>query len=175
MTKVLTTYPLMPERKPLGMPEQDFKKPYRDTSAPNWKAKPASRIWKYAVFGPAFLTTLLLLAAFTDWLSTGGLGLVEFCLIAMVGLTFFWISVSVSTASMGLLNLSLKRKTDQTPETKTTSNLDVALLVPIYNETPSEVFGNAAAMWDELQTSKTNHNFSLFILSDTQDPDIAEQ
>ncbi|KAB7616409.1 glucans biosynthesis glucosyltransferase MdoH [Amylibacter sp. SFDW26] len=164
----------MPKRKPLGMPEQDFRKPYRDAAAPDWQAAPASKIWKYAIFGPAILTTLLLLTAFTDWLSTGGLGYVEFFLIAMVGLTFFWISLSVSTASIGLLNLFLKRKTE-TPKLNSTHSLDVALLVPIYNETPSEVFGNAAAMWDELQGTDTQHDFSLFILSDTQDPEIAEQ
>ncbi len=175
MAKVEQTYPLMPKRNPTGMPEQDFRKPYRDDTAPDWKAQPSSRIWKYAIFGPALLTTLLLLAAFTDWLSTGGLGPVEFFLITMVGLTFFWISVSVSTASMGLLNLFLKRKTDQKPAVETKNSLDVALLVPIYNETPSDVFGNAAAMWDELQNTGANHTFSLFILSDTQDPEIAEQ
>ena len=175
MAKVEQTYPLMPARNPIGMPEQDFRKPYHDKAAPDWKAQPSSNIWKYAIFGPALFTTLLLLAAFTDWLSTGGLGPVEFFLITMVGLTFFWISVSVSTASMGLLNLFLKRKTDQKPAAETKNSLDVALLVPIYNETPSDVFGNAAAMWDELQHSDTNHNFSLFILSDTQDPEIAEQ
>ncbi len=174
MANVDQTYPLMPERKPLGMPEQDFRKPYRDNAAPNWKSASTSRIWKYAIFGPAFFTTILLLAAFTDWLSTGGLGPVEFFLITMVGLTFFWISLSVSTASMGLLNLSLKNKTEPS-KPKTAETLNVALLVPIYNETPSDVFGNAAAMWDELQHSKTNHNFSLFILSDTQNSDIAEQ
>jgi len=175
MPKSNQTYPLMPTRNPLGMPEQNFRKPYRDKSAPDWKAQPASRLWKIAVFGPALLTTGLLLAAFTDWLSTGGLGAVEFFLIALVGLTFFWISVSVSTATMGLLNLFLKRQKPLETTVPVAKSLDVAILVPIYNETPSDVFGNAAAMWDQLQASDTKHNFSLFILSDTQDAAIAEQ
>jgi membrane glycosyltransferase len=61
------------------------------------------------------------------------------------------------------------------------SALRVALLLPIHEEDPALVFGNAAAMLDDLarQTLRRvggNHEFALFILSDTRSPDrIADE
>lgn len=165
----------MPERNPIVMPQQDFDTPYHDTHAPIWIRNPRNWISRSFTFGPAFLTTGLLLAAFTDWLAVGGIGLLEVFLIVLVALTFFWISLSVSTATVGLVNLWTTRKPDIDVDHPTTSPLDVALLVPIYNEDPSDVFGNAAAMLEELRLADTLHRFSLFILSDTQEPDIAAQ
>lgn len=164
----------MPTRNPIGMPTQDFQNPYRDTDAPNWQTRSHSWASRVFTFGAALLTTGLLLAAFTDWLSTGGFGALEYFLILMVGLTFFWISLSVSTATAGIVSFWLQQRQPQKvmPPAKA---LDVALLVPIYNENPSDVFGNAAAMLEELRAANNKHRFSLFILSDTQDPEIADQ
>ncbi len=53
------------------------------------------------------------------------------------------------------------------------AGLDVALLVPIYNEVAYDVFGNAQAMLDDLARRATQHRFTLFILSDTRDLAIA--
>jgi membrane glycosyltransferase len=165
----------MPARNPIGMPMQDFNNPYHDAHAPSWRNQPRNWLTRTATFGLAILTTGLLLAAFTDWLSMGGLGALEFFLIALVGMTFFWISLSVSTATAGLVSFWIRggRKNKAAPVAAGT--LDVALLVPIYNENPSDVFGNTAAMLEELSHADTGHRFSLFILSDTQDRDIAAQ
>jgi len=164
----------MPVRKPIGMPAQDFRNPYRDADAPNWQKNSNNWVSRLFTFGTALLTTGLLLAAFTDWLSTGGFGALEYFLIVMVGLTFFWISLSVSTATTGIVSFWLNRRPAQMAGLPA-KTLDVALLVPIYNENPPDVFGNAAAMLEELRRTKSQHRFSLFILSDTQDPDIAAQ
>jgi len=53
--------------------------------------------------------------------------------------------------------------------------MDVALLVPIYNEVPWDVFGNACAMLEALDAHQTQHRYTLFILSDTRDDIVAEQ
>jgi membrane glycosyltransferase len=165
----------MPSRNPLGMPQQDLQNPYRDTHAPAWRNTSGNWFSRLVTFGAAFLTTGLLLAAFTDWLAMGGLGPLEFFLIILVGLTFFWISLSVSTATTGLASFwAKKRLSNQNPQTVGVP-IDVALLIPIYNESPSDVFGNAAAMLKELSYKDSKHRFSLFILSDTQDPEIALQ
>ncbi len=168
-------HPWMPPRNPVRMPVQDFHVPYHDSLAPDPQSGPESRLSRTLTFGSAILTTLLLLAAFTDWLSTGGFGALEYLLIVMVGLTFFWISLSVSTAFIGLVSFRLKRMPQKTGTVPSMPAFDVALCVPIYNENPSDVFGNAAAMLQELQQADTVHRLSLFILSDTQDPDIATQ
>ncbi|WP_232820723.1 glucans biosynthesis glucosyltransferase MdoH [Thalassobius sp. I31.1] len=163
---------LMPPPAPLQMPVQNLRAHFGDADAPGWR-RTRARLWKYATFPPAILTTTLLLSAFTDWLATGGLGWLEYLLITLVGITFFWISLSVSTATLGLLGLWLRKKRGviHAPVTP----LNVALLVPVYNENPSDVFGNAAAMLTELKTQDAAHAFSLFILSDTRDEVIAEE
>lgn len=163
----------MPTREPIGMPTQDFQNPYRDADAPNWQKRSYNWASRLFTFGAALLTTAMLLAAFTDWLSTGGFGTLEYFLIVMVGMTFFWISLSVSTATVGIVSFWLNRSPQKTMIP--TTALDVALLVPIYNEDPSDVFGNAAAMLEELRQSNSKHRFSLFILSDTQDLEIVAQ
>ena len=165
----------MPKRRPIKMPQQDFHSPYSDERAPKWTKQPHNWISRFTTFGLAFLTTGLLLAAFTDWLSMGGLGPLEFFLITLVGLTFFWITLSVSTATVGIVSFLASRRHEEKPKLSPITKLDVALLMPIYNENPSDVFGNAAAMLEELRHTKTKHMFSLFILSDTQDPEIAQQ
>ena len=48
------------------------------------------------------------------------------------------------------------------------------LLVPVYNEDPATVFGNAIAMLQDLGQGRQFDHFTLFILSDTQDPARAE-
>ncbi len=167
-------YDWMPPRRPIGMPKQDFQNPYRDLAAPNWQKRSYNWASRLFTFGAALVTTGLLLTAFTDWLATGGFGALEYFLILMVGLTFFWISLSVSTATVGIVGFWLKQQNLQTVKPAAEA-LDVALLMPIYNEDPSDVFGNVAAMLDELRQAKSKHRFSLFILSDTQDLEIAEQ
>ncbi len=162
----------MPGRAPLQMPTQNLRAAYSDAHAPGWR-RTRARLWKFATFLPAALTTGLLLAAFTDWLSTGGLGWLEYLLISLVGLTFFWISLSVATASLGLLGLWLKSARPRPDSELKPQN--VALLVPVYNENPTDVFGNAAAMLSELGALPSHHAFSLFILSDTRAEDIADE
>ena len=56
---------------------------------------------------------------------------------------------------------------------KTNVALNVAVLSPIYNESPSHVFGNVAAMIEQLRNTPSHHRYSFFLLSDTQDPAIA--
>jgi membrane glycosyltransferase len=165
----------MPEREPIDMPQQNFQRLYHDKQAPNWQKASHNFGSRLLTFVPAIVTTGLLLVAFTDWLSTGGFGALEYFLIALVGTTFFWISLSVSTATLGLVSFWLKRRVSSTTWPPPLTVLDVALVVPIYNENPSDVFGNATAMLEELHVAKTGHKFSLFILSDTQDPQIAAQ
>ena len=52
---------------------------------------------------------------------------------------------------------------------------NIALLMPIYNEVPWDVFGNACAMLEALDQRGPRHSFTLFILSDTRDEHVAEQ
>lgn len=171
MTDPSGAEPYMPLEVPLAHPVQNLRAPYYDETAPGL-GKPRALVWRLATFLPALITTTGLVAAFTNWFAMGGLTGFEVTLITLIAITFFWISLSVSTVTVGLVRLWLDRKRLAAPHGPA---MDVALLVPCYNEVPWDVFGNACAMLEALDAHPTDHRFTLFILSDTRDAATAEQ
>lgn len=164
---------LMPPESALERPIQNLFAPYRDGSAPGVKSAPNVRLWRIATFLPAFLSTGFLIAAFADWFGPRGISVFESILIGLVALTFFWIALSVSTVTVGIINRL--REGPHPKEEAKPAPLKVALLVPIYNEVPWDVFGNAGAMIEDLEEHDCVHDYTLFILSDTRDERIAMQ
>lgn len=164
----------MPPVAPNAMPVQALNRPYRDEAAPEelTRSRRASA-WRVATFLPAILATGALVAAFTDWFAMDGFTGFEGVVIGLIAFTFFWIALSVSTAFLGAAALCLSR-----PKVRPDAPIkpmDVALLVPVYNEDTADVFGNAAAMLAALDGQPHDHRYDLFILSDTRDPVIADQ
>ncbi len=154
----------MPPRAPLAMPVQDLQQaPTPTTAGP--KRSPLGRI---AVFLPALAATGLMIWGLWSLFHSDGVTPLEYVLLALIGITFVWVTLAVSTVGAGLLGRAPKPAQGGAP-------LDVALLIPIYNENPSVVFGNARAMLDALARHHSTHRFSLFFLSDTQDTEIAGQ
>ena len=163
---------VMPPAAPLEMRPQDFDR------APEPKVTDAATPedsfgWRMALFLPALLGTALLIAGLYGWLAETGMTGLEWVLLTMIGATFVWVSLSVSTVGVAVAGL-LARETSKTRAPSDVAPLDVALLVPIYNEDPSAGFGNAAAMLEDLHRQKSAHRYSLFILSDTRSDAIAE-
>ena len=160
---------VMPPPTPLPQPVQDLGRAHRDPNAPAW---PRLRgIWwrRAAVFLPALATTGGLAWAFADWLSDGGMWWLERVLLALVTATFFWVALSLATATLGLGCHLLRGRGAR----GAAAPLGVALVVPVYNEETADVFGNACAMMTALREADTAHWFDLYILSDTQDAAIA--
>ena len=162
--------PMMPPKAPLDVPVQ------RLDAGPSSRidageAKGRSWAWRIAVFSPAVAGTSALLAGLFSWLNMGGMTWLEWSLLTLIGLSFFWVSLAVATVVVGLAGFAAR----QTRKSAPPKPLDIALLVPIYNEVPSDVFGNAQAMLDDLAGRKTAHDFTLYILSDTRDEGIALQ
>ena len=163
--------PLMPDLSPLNMDPQDFAVA-PETGRYVRQPSVTDRLWRFAVFAPAVFLTGSLVLGITRWFGSGGVTVLECVVIALVGLTFIWVSLSVITALLGLLRMLL-------PSPPILGQRGyrqrVALLVPVYNEVPWDVFGNAAAMLQELDKQPDEDQFDLFILSDTQDREIADQ
>lgn len=160
----------MPARAPLEMHPQSLGRA-PDASGPESLPARTSVIWRAAVFIPALLGTSVLCAGLHSWLNMGGMTWLEWALLALIGVSFIWVALSVSTVLVGLAGLA----TTPAPRPETLTKLKVALLVPVYNESTSDVFGNAAAMLDDLDRQDTDHQFTLFVLSDTNDPQIADR
>ncbi|WP_425091050.1 glucans biosynthesis glucosyltransferase MdoH [Tropicimonas sp. S265A] len=163
----------MPPLAPLPMAEQMFSRVPVPQSVPR-KRRPGDHAWRLAAFGPAVAMTLWLSLAIQSWLASGGVTALEALVVALVALTFIWVSLSVSTATLGLTRRALAPCVTRHSRARGPAQ-SVALLVPIYNEVPWDVFGNAAAMLGELAQGPRKDKFTLFILSDTRVPEIAEQ
>ena len=162
---------VMPPPAPLPHPVQELGRAHRDPAAPGCLR--ARGIWwrRAAAFLPAVATTGGLAWAFADWLSDGGMWWLERVLLALVTATFFWVALSVATATLGLGCHLLQRR--RGGARGGAEPLGVALVVPVYNEETADVFGNACAMMTALREADTAHRFELYILSDTQDAAIA--
>jgi membrane glycosyltransferase len=169
----ITAFPggdVMPPPAPLPHPVQDLGRAHRDPRAPGWL--PLRGVWwrRAAAFLPAFAITGGLARVFADWLSDGGMWWLEWVLLVLVAATFFWVVLSLGTAALGLACQVRRRRVRSRG---TFCPLDVALVVPVYNEETADVFGNACAMMTALREARHAHRFHLYILSDTQDAAIA--
>ena len=163
----MSMHPHMPKRAPLAMPMQDFAAaPDVVVTAPVKRA-PFRRV---AVFVPALVTTALMVWGLHSVFESGGMSGLEYVLLTLIGLTFVWVTLAVSTVTVGLIG-----RLDPAQRAARAAPLDVALLVPVYNERPSDVFGNAAAMLNDLARQTGGHRYSLFVLSDTRDDALAAQ
>ncbi|MEM1317873.1 MAG: glucans biosynthesis glucosyltransferase MdoH, partial [Pseudomonadota bacterium] len=165
-------HPLMPRPAPMAMPEQDLSRPFADPQAPGRKPICLLRRWaRNAVFWPAFAMVAALIVIFADWFSPEGYTAVELMILTIVALSAFWIAISVTTSMLGLF-----APTDDVPPPATADNaLDIALLMPIYNEDTDAVFSRVRAMVAELARRPSAHRFTFYILSDTNRPEIAER
>lgn len=165
-----TGFAKMPDRAPLEMKPQNLAaKPDSGSALPTRQYA----LWRIGVFVPALIGTGLLVAGLYGWLAETGMTGLEWALLMMIGATFVWVTLSVSTVGVAIAGLLARAEADTRNDTPV-DGMNVALLVPVYNEDPSDVFGNAAAMLDDLARRAGPHHYDLFILSDTTDPAIAE-
>ena len=160
----------MPPRSPLSMPTQDFSSTFVDTqvTAPHTPV----RIWlrRGVTLGTAVVATVGVVSWLAVMLAGDGLTGLEALWLSLIFATFLWIAFTFVSACLGMIVAFQGEKAQpQTPHTA----LNVAVLSPIYNESPSHVFGNVAAMLEQLHKVQSPHSYSFFLLSDTQDPDIA--
>lgn len=163
---------LMPSENPLDMPEQDFSTPFHDETAPNTAPEQQATLWRWLSFAPAVVLTAALGWVMQGWFVDDGVTLLEGILLTLIVFNFFWISFSVTTVLLGLYSLAQRGITRHRGPVVAQN---VALLVPIYNETPWYVMGNAQSMLEELHAQGGRHHYAMFILSDTRDDEIAAQ
>ncbi|MEP2532425.1 glucans biosynthesis glucosyltransferase MdoH [Shimia sp.] len=163
---------IMPERSPLALVAQNFGD--RPVPRRQFRMSVADRLWRFVAFAPGVAVTTLLVMGFIHWFQTGGVTLVEGSAIALIGITFIWVSLSVSSVLVGLLRMAIAPvKRHETRDNGGAQN--IALLIPVYNERPADVFGNVQAMLKALAERKGVDRYSAFILSDSFDSEVIEQ
>ncbi|WP_424970852.1 glucans biosynthesis glucosyltransferase MdoH [Dinoroseobacter sp. S76] len=161
---------MMPPRAPLEMRPQSFGKV---AAPPRGVAQGRGRqnwLWRAAAFLPTAIVATVICSYAADHLAQGGVSVIEAMALGVIVLSTVWLFFAVSSACLGMVRYAIQRDVKLAREDIPTQT--IALLLPIYNETPWDVFGNASAMMRDLQRSQGD-SFSLFILSDTQSPEIA--
>lgn len=154
-------------RGALAMPDQDFGSPFADPAAPGATRQPYVRLLRLLAFAPALILCLTLAVGALSWFSLDGeVSLIELILTLLSTFAFFWVTVSVSTAMLGLFWRPKARPKGPL------SGLGVAVLLPMYGEPAVATILNAVTLLARLYGHNHPHRFSLHVLSDTRDADL---
>ena len=151
---------------PLAMPDQNLKAPFRDPQAPGIRSSGLTLALRTLVMLVPLCVTVTL-----GWLSLGWfalderLTLAEVALVGVTSFAFFWVVISVGTATLGLFWRAR-------PLAQPLHGLRIAILLPMYGEPAAETIGNAVHLLSGLQ-GQGRHSFALQILSDTRAPAAA--
>ncbi len=101
--------------------------------------------------------------------------------IPLFALLFGLVAFSFWMASFGLARRLLAKPSTAFNEDlqgtfeRTRAGVKTAILVPVYNESPTDVLAGIMAMRQTLLELKASTQFEFFVLSDTTDPSIAKE
>jgi membrane glycosyltransferase len=164
--------PAMPEEARLVMPVQSFER-WSKKDRYQWRAPDkAYTPWlaRAFVFGGGLAVTAVGIWQMYAVVAVGGVTALEWMLLILFALNFSWIALAFSSAVVGFVSL-LRRGKSWLSVPKTLQHR-TAVIMPIYNEAPSRVFGSVAAMIEEVRATGLIQHFDFFFLSDTTDADV---
>lgn len=155
----------VPPLAELAMPAQNLRRHTRERSpgAPSLKTLLA----RLVTFGGALALTIYATREMVAVVSVGGVSTLQWAMVVLFAATFGWISIAAAAAVSGVLfgGVRLRGQDGPDPEHRT------ALVMPIYNENPASSFAALEAMAEGLLHHGAT-GFELFVLSDTNNPDI---
>src|SRR5580658_6068952 len=161
----------MPGFAPLAMPAQSFKRfsrrGRRALVAPSLARSPI--LTRLAVFGGAIALTAYGAYEMFKVVSIGPVTPLEGVIAALFVITFSWIALSFTSGIVGFVWLLAHRRP---PEPPPTLRERTAVVMPIYNEAPSRVFGAMQAIFEDVERTGQAHSFDFFLISDTTDANI---
>ncbi len=162
----------MPVESPLAMPVQSFRRfdasKRRAWSAPALAYTPwASRL---LVFGGGFLLTLYGAMEMFAVVNVGAITPLKWALLVLFVANFSWIAIAFTSGLLGFFWLLYRAAPP--PALPGTLKDKTAVVMPIYNEAPSRVFGAVQAMMEDVETTGLADHFDWFFLSDTTNPDV---
>ncbi|MGI6245519.1 MAG: glucans biosynthesis glucosyltransferase MdoH [Pseudochelatococcus sp.] len=167
--------PATPDEHPLAMPTQSLRRWRKDeerkpVAGGRVGASPVG-IWlaRIFVFGAA-----LALTAYGAWqmyqvVSVSRTTVLQWLLLVLFTINFSWIALAFTSAILGFVTLLRRPGPSALP---TALRERTAIVMPIYNETPSQVFAAVAAIRESVEATGLGGHFDYFIVSDTTNPDI---
>ncbi|HWL03406.1 MAG TPA: glucans biosynthesis glucosyltransferase MdoH [Xanthobacteraceae bacterium] len=166
--------PPLPPEAPLAMPVQSFRARRQQAPAPatspRWIGARRAFILLFTVLLTGFAAHEMYLV-----LQVAGLTALETVVLVLFVVLFAWIAFSFASLLAGFVSMvargGLPLGIDPDAPLPELSRR-TALLVPVYNEDPGQVFARIAAMDESLERTGRLAHFDVFVLSDTTDPDI---
>ena len=165
--------PAMPQESPLAMPVQSLTRFDKKTEVRRAVAsKPASKPWlaRFVVFGGGLALTAYGAYEMYRVVDVGGVSVLKWVLLVLFVANFSWIALAFSSAVVGLFWLLFRAPKRQSAPTTLAGK--TAVVMPIYNEQPSRVFGAVQAIAEDVAKTGLGAHFDYFFLSDTTNPDI---
>ena len=126
------------------------------------------------VFGLMFLSTLFATLKWVSVIPTDANFFSKCLMIVLFILTFAWISLFFWSGIFGFFELLRHKHVPgiRWPDEHKKITSKTAVLVPVYNESPTSVYANILAMAESLAETKNAPGYDFFVLSDTTDPKI---
>jgi membrane glycosyltransferase len=162
----------MPPESGLTMPVQSFERWSRKDRHVWIDPEQAFTPWlaRFVVFGGGLAVTLIGMWQMYRVVAVGGITPLEWALLVLFVLNFSWIALAFSSSVLGFVSLLLRRAPGLSVPERLAEK--TAVIMPIYNEAPSRVFGAVAAMIDDVRKTGLIGNFDFFFLSDTTDANV---
>lgn len=113
-------------------------------------------------------------------LNSNGMTLLEYALLALFSITFAWIVTAFCSGCIGFIlqlfridPLTLKKIKPISINSEALSQQKTAVVMPIYNEDTRRVIAGFEVSLQSLKATGQLKHFDFYLLSDTQDPEIA--
>jgi membrane glycosyltransferase len=161
----------MPGFAPLAMPAQSFnrfsRRDRRELLAPRLARPPT--LSRLIVFGGALALTAYGADQMYKVVEVGTITALEWAMVVLFVITFSWLTLSFSSSMAGFVWLLAHRGRSEAPARLREKT---AVVMPIYNEAPSRVFGAMQAIFEDVQRTGQGQAFDFFLLSDTTDANV---
>jgi membrane glycosyltransferase len=162
----------MPPESQLAMPLQSFETWSKKNRHVLIDPDQAYTPWfaRFVVFGGGLLVTVIGCWQMHRVVAVGGITVLEWALLLLFVINFSWIALAFSSAVLGFGSLLRPRR--RALSIPKALGAKTAVIMPIYNEAPSRVFGAVAAMIEDVRKTGLIERFDFFFLSDTTDADV---
>ncbi|MGI3902900.1 MAG: glucans biosynthesis glucosyltransferase MdoH [Janthinobacterium lividum] len=164
--------PAMPEESHLDMPVQSLRHFDRRTRRGWTSAMHRSVPWlaRLVVFGGGGALLAFGCEEMYRVVNVGEVTLLKWILVALFVANFSWIALAFASAVVGFVWLMLFAP--KAPPMPSALSGKTAVVMPIYNEAPSRIFGALQAICEDIAATGLGAHFDYFFLSDTTDPDV---
>ena len=161
--------PALPAESPLAMPTQALSRFDEQARRTPINPQPVPVLNRIIAFGGGLLLTGYGTFEMYKVVSVTSVTLLQWLLLILFTINFSWIALAFFSAVLGFFAL-LKKPSPDLPVAPLTQR--TALVMPVYNESPSRVFAALHAMIEEIEQLGQAHAFDIFVLSDTTDSNI---